>query len=137
MYKYVAQIFNILVLLVVGVAMIGVNVSKLHCSQCKEVFTEVKIVPEEASCPCKHGCPCCTDTKKEQNYPETDHTFYKITDFSQEEKVVFVSLSLFIPVERLLFERIFLIYFEYEHVSDVYRYPDAHPPLEFLCVYRC
>lgn len=74
------KIFYYFVLLVTGIALIGINVRLLHCCHAKDSVVEVKIIPDEEEEPCSDSC-----CGMRQCHTHTHHTFFKITDFSQVE----------------------------------------------------
>lgn len=93
MLKMSTKIVHWFVLLMTGVALIGVNVRQLYCCHSENTHLEVRIVPEEDSCPCDDGC-CggkdCHNTAR--------HNFYKITDDSKTEAGIrFEMLSFYLP----------------------------------------
>ena len=133
MLKVISRIFNYLILLVVCVATIGVNVSKLHCSPCRTTHLQVKVVPGEDACPCQAGCSCCHKGNT-KTHPAT-HSFYKLHEFSQVEKYQFAGLffvlpeiKTFSPVVRIFIDDAGMNSFPVEN-------PDGAPPLEFLCTF--
>ena len=139
MVKIASKIFHSLILLVVGVALIGVNVNKLYCSHCEVAYLQVKMMPEDKPCCCQHGCSCC---QKHGNtaiacHPELQHSFYKVTDSSQaEESMGIAVLFFYLDKYEIVVPEVFPLP-EHIYFSDPEDYPDNPPSPELLCTYRC
>lgn len=134
MLKLASGIFNYFVLIVVCLATIGVNINKLHCVQCKEVYLQIKVIPQEDNCACEHGCRCCCDEKKDCS-SETDHSFLKLTDFSQAEKLQLSDAAFIMPLPCLTEPVDWVIIRSTKVITFKNIGSDAAPPLEMLCTY--
>lgn len=131
MLKLGKQILHALVLLITGIALIGVNVTRSGCIHSDRICLEIKVLPAEDEYPCEEGCACCRAFSR--------HDFYKITDSSLIERVLQMQLSVFtlsecnwevvtqIPVVR-----------EGKECFSFYRkFPQIPPSLESLCAFLC
>lgn len=139
MFKIVSKILHSLILLVVGAALVGINVNKLYCTQCEEVYLQVKMIPQEDACPCEHGCSCCDkETEKKSPCRETDSksSFYKIADSSQTERAVTFDI-VFCPFEKSVFLAPVLRLPESVFFSYRDEFSGLFPSPERLCTYRC
>ena len=59
MLKLGKQILHTLVLLITGMALIGVNVTQSGCIHSDRTYLEVRVLPAENTCPCEEECGCC------------------------------------------------------------------------------
>lgn len=131
-------IFRLSVLLVVSMALVGVNIVQLSCLCCDNIHVQVELLPQENEFLCEmeqhshenDGCPI-------PNEEDSHHYFYKVTGFLQLVKnilpeVVFFDSGLGIGNMPLLFAQVNAHYFLYPRFI-----PDQPPSPEFLCTYRC
>lgn len=138
MVKHGIKILHYLVLLITGVALVGVNVNQLKCAYSDSVHWEIQIMPEEDVCPCgeecggedKNGCceDCCHDST---------HDFYKVTDFSETEQGLQILVALIYLPESSLEVFVDLSLAKDKHFSPRHEIPDNPPALEFLCTLLC
>ena len=80
MFVWIKKIGQVALLLVVLLALIGVNVKQVYCCHAHDLHREVIFVPDEAAETCHEGCcgaKSCHHT--------TRYDFYKVTDYSQVE----------------------------------------------------
>jgi hypothetical protein len=80
MFVWMKKIGQVALLLVVMLALIGVNVKQVYCCHAHDLHREVIFVPDEAAETCHEGCcgsRACHHT--------TRYDFYKVTDYSQVE----------------------------------------------------
>ena len=63
MLKLGKQILHTLVLLITGMALIGVNVTQSGCIHSDRTYLEVRVLPAENTCPCEEGCGCCQEER--------------------------------------------------------------------------
>ena len=56
MLKLGKQILHTLVLLITGMALIGVNVTQSGCIHSDRTYLEVRVLPAENTCPCEEEC---------------------------------------------------------------------------------
>lgn len=131
MSKYALKIWNCLLLFIIGIALIGVNVTRLSCCHSDNIHWEVKIVPQKANCPC--NCDCCPC----ESHDHTRHDFYKITDLSRIEQGTQLEIVLlYLPECTLqLLPKLYHcqeIYFPFPH-----KVPDIFCSRELLCTYLC
>ncbi|MEG0796516.1 MAG: hypothetical protein RR397_08460 [Odoribacter sp.] len=139
MVKHGIKILHALVLLMTGVALIGVNVIQLRCAYSDKMHWTVQMLPIEDTCPCDEGCGGCTtekESKKDCRHNST-HSFYKITDSSQIEQGLQIWIALiYLPFSwQGMFENLSLLpekhfLFRYNILGDPY-------PPEFLCTFLC
>lgn len=140
MLKVVSAIFHWFVILIVGTALMGVNVVQLYCMCCDESCLHVEVVPLETECSCQghghheeEGDGCCSLSGKEY----VRHDFYKVAGFSFDVKnvlpavfsgecVSFLSDFRLWPSEKT--ER-------FADIPDLV--PDEPPSQELLCTYLC
>ena len=64
MLKLGKQILHTLVLLITGMALIGVNVTQSGCIHSDRTYLEVRVLPAENTCPCEEGCGCCQEERQ-------------------------------------------------------------------------
>lgn len=98
MLKLGKQILHTLVLLITGMALIGVNVTQSGCIHSDRTYLEVRVLPAENTCPCEEGCGCCQEERqfcKDCCHASFRHDFYKVTDSSLVERVLQMQLSVF------------------------------------------
>ena len=98
MLKLGKQILHTLVLLITGMALIGVNVTQSGCIHSDRTYLEVRVLPAENTCPCEEGCGCCQEERqfcKDCCHASSRHDFYKVTDSSLVERVLQMQLSVF------------------------------------------
>ncbi len=135
------KIFHSLILSIIGLAFIGVNVSKLHCRQCEKVYLQIQVMPqEETKSPCAHECDCCNKDAGERDdrqHNQPEHQFYKITDPSQTEKIVECLIVFCWLDNQLLFEPVLNIMPEWLSAFGEDDSPDPSFPFSFLCIYKC
>lgn len=134
MLKLASGILNYFLLIVVCLATIGININKLHCVQCKEVYLQVKVVPQDDECACEHGCKCCCDEKKNCS-SETDHSFFRLTDFSQTERLQLSDAVFIVPESYLTEPAVWVVIKSIKVITFRNIDSDAAPPLEMLCTY--
>lgn len=132
MSQWCVKIVHGLVLLVTGMALVGVNVQQLYCYHSDHIHWEVRILPEEEACPCEEGC-CGEDGC---HHP-VRCDFYKVTDLSQVETGI--QMVLFpCDLTRLLLSTLWDLPVAPEQVC-LYRHkiPDIFMNRELLCTYLC
>ena len=98
MLKLGKQILHTLVLLITGMALIGVNVTQSGCIHSDRTYLEVRVLPAENTCPCEEECGCCQEERqfcKDCCHASSRHDFYKVTDSSLVERVLQMQLSVF------------------------------------------
>lgn len=132
MLKLGVKILNCIVLLVTGLALIGVNVTQLYCCHTTYTHWTVQVVPADDGCPCDEAC--CRD---KDCHEQTRHDFYKITDFSKTESgIELVQASFYLPeLSQLL-----LLYLPEAYEKYVFskpEFPDIPIPRELLCTFLC
>lgn len=122
-----------MVLLVTGVALIGVNVKQLYCYHSANTYWEVHVLPTDDECHCIDD-NCC---QKKDCHNETRHDFYKVTDFSRTEPgVQFESDSFYLPG----FIPLVISYLpqkQEEYVLFSYEVPDIPIIRELWCTFLC
>ena len=127
-------------LLITGVALIGVNVVQLSCIHSDNVYLTVRMLPLEKDCPCSDECACCQEEEHECHnccHPHTHHAFYKVADSSVVEREVqmFVA-TLWLP------ELCFRIRTDQPLIKDInffpeHEIPELPPARELLCTFLC
>ena len=98
MLKLGKQILHTLVLLITGMALIGVNVTQSGCIHSDRTYLEVRVLPAENTCPCEEECGCCQGERqfcKDCCHASSRHDFYKVTDSSLVERGLQMQLSVF------------------------------------------
>lgn len=132
MRKLILKIVHGLVLLIIGVALVGVNVQQLYCSHSDHLLWQVHLLPVETGCPCEEKC-----CEEEDCHGRIRYDFYKITDFSRIETGIqlpflpfYLSESLFSILRIIPVERGELPCFRHE-------IPDRIMYREMLCTYLC
>lgn len=139
MFKMIVKIFYSFVILVTGIALIGVNVSQLYCSHCEDTHFDVSLLPQEEGCLCKDNAGCCGDdcSSRPLQSENSRHDFYKIADTLRTEN------ENNMPVLEAFF---ILAAIEYSPFSPTVLAtviplldlkPDILQPREMLCIYRC
>ena len=116
MLKLGKQILHTLVLLITGMALIGVNVTQSGCIHSDRTYLEVRVLPAENTCPCEEECGCCQEERqfcKDCCHASSRHDFYKVTDSSLVERVL---------QDGFAFYR---------------KFPGIPPSLESLCTFLC
>lgn len=132
MIRMSIKIFHCLILLITGIALIGVNVRLLHCCHSKDSVVEVRIMPDEEEQPC---CEDCCGTK--QCHTHSHHTFYKVTDFSRVESGFH---TLHIACILLYVMECSPLKSDFQNQSvepDGMKALYDPPSCSFLCTYRC
>ena len=140
MLKLGKQILHTLVLLITGMALIGVNVTQSGCIHSDRTYLEVRVLPAENTCPCEEECGCCQEERqfcKDCCHASSRHDFYKVAGFSQLVKSALPDIVFFYPNVGVfdcltqvpdIEERYFLC-------PEII--PDLPPSPELLCTYRC
>lgn len=134
MVKWGIKILHGLIVLIVGIAFIGVNVQHFYCCNSEDIRWEVKLTPGDNHCPCAEKC-CCYHNECQQ---PARHNFYKITDFSKVEQNLQIVLAIFCLPEynRTLEKKNAVLSFD-RNTSPEHKLPDKQLLREFLCTYLC
>ena len=64
MIRVSIKIFHYFILLITGIALIGVNVRLLHCCHSESSIVEVRMMPDEEEMPCSVVCCSVVCEKK-------------------------------------------------------------------------
>lgn len=132
MLKLGQKIGQSLLLVVIGLALTGVNIKQLYCSHADSLHWEVCLLPAEKACPCDESC--CGENSCHHN---ARYAFLKITDFSRTET------SMQMALHPLCLPESFFHLFVYFSVAETgyfpfrYKIPDRLMPREWLCTYLC
>lgn len=139
MLKMISGILRLSVLLVVSMALVGVNIAQLYCMCCDKTHLQVELLPQENGFLCEteehsHEKSCCPLPDKEDSH----HYFYKVTGFLQLVKnilpeIIFLDFGSGIGDMPLLFAQVN----EHRFLYPPRFIPDQPPSLEFLCIYLC
>ena len=118
MLKLGKQILHTLVLLITGMALIGVT------------------------CPCEEGCGCCQEERqfcKDCCHASSRHDFYKVTDSSLVERVLQMQLSVFTLPECgwEMTMQILAVRDGKDGFAFYRKFPGIPPSLESLCTFLC
>lgn len=133
MFKIGVKILHFIVLLVTGVALIGVNVKQLYCYHSANTHWEVQVLPAGDECHCSND-GCC---QKKDCHNQTRHDFYKITDFSRTEPgAQFEFDSFYLPEFAQLVISCLPLWHE-EHILFSYEVPDIPIIRELWCTFLC
>lgn len=132
MQKFIQNIVHGFVVLIVGAALMGVNVRQLYCSHSDHLLWEVCILPIAAECPCEEDC--CGE---KNCHDRTRCDFYKITDCSRIETGVQMEMDPFYFSESF-FHVLWNFSVEWREFP-VFRHeiPDRIMMREMLCTYLC
>lgn len=142
MLNYGKQILHWLVLLVTGIALIGVNVTQSNCMHSRQVYLEVKVLPSDRNCPCDDGCACCKGSERiceDCCHTSARHTFYKVTDSSVVERSVQMAFNLFFLPDSF-WKKALELPFPEEQAGNFLvflKIPDVPPSPEILCTFLC
>ena len=131
MLKLGKQILHTFVLLITGMALIGVNVTQSGCIHSERTYLEVKVLPVENEYLCEEEGACCHTSSR--------HDFYKVTDSSLVERVLQMQLSVF-TLPECAWEMMMQIpaVRDRKDGSSFYRkFPEIPPSLESLCTFLC
>lgn len=133
MLEWIKKIGQGSLLLVIVLALIGVNVKQLYCYHAHDLHWEVCILSNESSCPCEEGC--CGE---EACHHTTRYDFYKITDCPQTESELQVVTLLPFYLPEIFYSDLFssiLEKVEFFFLKD--KIPDRVVHRELLCTYLC
>lgn len=132
MVKVSVKISYYFVLFITGIALIGVNVRLLHCCHSADSVIEVRMMPDDGDEPCSDDC-----CGKGQCHTYTNHTFFKITDFSKIEPSV--QISPIVYIQTLLVESLPLVCNDVVQLiqSVDIEYCIEPPSCSLLCTYIC
>ena len=128
MLKLGKQILHTLVLLITGMALIGVNVTQSGCIHSDRTYLEVRVLPAENTSPCEEGCGCCQEERqfcKDCCHASSRHDFYKVTVFTLPEcgwEMTMQILAVRDGKDGFAFYR---------------KFPGIPPSLESLCTFLC
>ena len=127
MLKLGKQILHTLVLLITGMALIGVNVTQSGCIHSDRTYLEVRVLPAENTCPCEEGCGCCQEERQ----------FCK--DSSLVERVLQMQLSVFTLPECgwEMTMQILAVRDGKDGFAFYRKFPGIPPSLESLCTFLC
>lgn len=131
MLKWGKQILHTLVLLITGIALIGVNVTQSGCIHSDRTYFEVKVLPIENEYFCEEEGACCHTSSR--------HDFYKVTDSSLVERVLQMQLSVFI-LPGCAWEmtgQIPVVRDGRDDFSFCRKFTGIPPSLELLCTFLC
>ena len=133
MLELIKKIGQGCLVLVMLLALVGVNVKQLYCCHAEHVRWEVCLLPSDVvSVPCEDGC--CGE---QSCHHTTRSDFYKVTDCSQIESEPDLSLlPIDLPEEwmsEFLVEK--LIISEYRFLKN--KWPDRVLQRPLLCTYLC
>lgn len=132
MIRVCVKIFHYFILLITGIALIGVNVRILHCCHSEDSIVEVRMMPDEEETPCSEDC-CGT----KQCHTHSQHTFYKITDFLRVEPVFyFLYGACILPFVEEYVPLILGVSTQCAKLEDVELHLEP-PSCAFLCTYLC
>lgn len=142
MLKLGKQILHTLVLLITGMALIGVNVTQLGCIHSDRTYLEVRVLPAENTCPCEEECGCCQGERqfcKDCCHAFSRHDFYKVTDSSLVERGVQMQLSVFTLPECgwEMTIQILAVRDGKDGFAFYRKFPGIPPSLESLCTFLC
>lgn len=132
MLKVGVKIFHYLILLITGIALVGVNVQQQYCWHLHDSVVEVCMLPLDDGCPCTDGC-----CGSEGCHSNTRHDFYKITDSSRVEQGVQLMQFVCVLPSLLLQTPPELLVSRLQRVCtcrQVFAVPISR---EFLCTYIC
>lgn len=125
------------VLLVISIALVGVNIVQLSCICCDSTYLQVELLPQEKTCQCGGEASCESNACCSQKQDNTRHDFYKVAGFSQLVKNALPDVVFFYPNVGVL-----NCFIKVPEIKDYYILspeiiPDLPPSLELLCTYRC
>lgn len=131
MLKTGIKIVNGLVLIITMAALIGINVSQLHCCHSDYTFWKVQMLPDVIDS--EVDGELCGESDCE---PNTRHNFYKLTDLSKIESDFGFDFIFFCqPVQRGNLSCLFVQQRRYFVVTS--GLSDPAMGLELLCTYLC
>ena len=121
MLKLGKQILHTLVLLITGMALIGVNVTQSGCIHSDRTYLEVRVLPAE------------------NTSASSRHDFYKVTDSSLVERVLQMQLSVFTLPECgwEMTMQILAVRDGKDGFAFYRKFPGIPPSLESLCTFLC
>ena len=131
MLKLGKQILNTLVLLITGMALIGVNVTQSGCIHSDRTYLEVRVLPAENTCPCEEECGCCQGER--QFCKDCCHAS------SRHERGLQMQLSVFTLPECgwEMTIQILAVRDGKDGFAFYRKFPGIPPSLESLCTFLC
>ena len=132
MFVWIKKIGQVALLLVVLLALIGVNVKQVYCCHAHDLHREVIFVPDEAAETCHEGC-----CGSKSCHHTTRYDFYKVTDYSQVETDTELFIFSFELMEHTLPEVCGCLSYEKEVILPKEKWPDRNFQRSFLCSYLC
>ena len=150
MGKLVINIRNFFILLIVWLAITGINISQFYCAPCDKEYVFVDIFPQKDKCCCQRlkNCPlqqsasvpgkgCCSRQRKACNHHSgSHHTFYRVSDLFQVERIVTFQWIATIP-EEIVFDFSSDFVYGESFLRTRCDFLAEAPPLEWLCTYLC
>lgn len=142
MLKIGKQILHWTVLVITGIALIGVNVTQSCCVHANQVHWTVKVLPTADVCPCEEECTCCCAGKwycADGCHTEKRHAYYKITDSSIVERCVQMELKIDCLPEFNVTGRLVLPLWERQPDCEtaVWKIPEIPLSPAWLCTFLC
>lgn len=140
MYKMLSKIFQLFLMFLVGVALIGVNISKGYCGYCEKGYVQLKVVPLESGCACgDENCRCAGGNacSEEKTGDSEKNAFYKVGEYSLVEQGIKLGvLFCYLPLKP---DSIIVMnpVEEKNNFRDDRIYPDLPFLRERLCIYLC
>lgn len=137
MLKMISGILRLFVLLVVSMALVGVNIVQLSCLCCDTTYLQVELLPQEKACLCGEGEAChakaCCPVEKENSR----HDFYKVAGFSQLVKNMLPDIMSFYLAGEVAACVVPGLEYKSYYILCPQKIPDLPPSPELLCTYLC
>ena len=132
MFVWIKKIGQVALLLIVSLALIGVNMKQVYCYHAHDLHREVILVPDEAAETNHEGCcgaKSCHHT--------TRYDFYKVTDYSQVESATELFIFSFEVMEHTFTKVWLCLSYEKEVILPKEKWPDRIIQRSILCSYLC
>lgn len=121
----------------------GINIRKVYCVSCNQVYLQLFSFSAETSCPCvklPKTCTSCCEKKKsgegECMNTRQEYAYYKVAgDCSMEQQTIRL-LDVSLTATAVSFVQAEFVYPDF-FISCELRNMDVAPPPEWLCTFLC